>query len=287
MLLNVDGFDPDTRALHGTMQPCNVELPTFYSTTLCEAYRPVFPTSLWDSSAMPHFAFSGHMQCLQPGCIDSIDAQTVLIGIELSNPEATWPTANQTAQLSCPSGSGTQCFPDHDGDGLPGVTVHVATSGVSTGGTGCSGKYQNQGAPLSASPAAIIDGVRRTDRIAIGVRRKVGGSITLGDDCNQGHGSRIAEFVNSRAAACLVEPGTFNFPFGLAAGQNDACQPSEASFMDANLPLYNILAVGQTPDAKLNLADTSTSAGPQVSLVRLGPPGAQVSCADVRDASYP
>ncbi len=286
LLANVDGIDPATHELHGTLKPCGVELPAFYSTTLCEAYQPVFPTAMWESSAMPQFNFTGHTQCLQPGCIESIDAQTVLIGIELSNPEAPWPTAG--AQLSCPSGSGAQCFPDHDGDGLPGVTVQVATSGVATGGTGCSNKYANKGAPLSASPAAIIDGVRRTDRISIGVRMKLGGSVKLGDSCDQGRGSGIAEFVNSRAIGCMVEPGTYNFPFGFqAAGPNQACQASEASFMDANLPLYTILAVGQAPDAKLKLADTSASPGPLVGMVRLGPVGAAASCADVRAASFP
>ncbi|MFI5308598.1 MAG: hypothetical protein ACHQ53_14660, partial [Polyangiales bacterium] len=287
LLATIDSIDPTTRELHGMMQPCGVELPTFYSTTLCEAYQPVFPTALWQSSAMPRFPLSGHMQCLQPGCIESIDAQTVLVGIELQNPEAPWPTSDQTAQLACNSGTGAKCFPDHDGDGLPGVTARITTQGTSTGGTGCSGKYTDQGAPLSASPAAIIGGVRRTDRVEIGVRMKFGGSATLGDACNLGHGSGIAEFVNSRGWGCLVEPGTYNFPFYQPAGANDACQAAEASFMDANLPVYNILAVGQAPDTKLKLVDTSKSDGPQMSLVRLGAAGASATCADVRAATYP
>jgi hypothetical protein len=120
------------------------------------------------------------------------------------------------------------------------------------------------------------------------VRMKFGGSAKLGDACNLGHGSGIAEFVNSRAWGCLVQPGTYNFPLVFqAAGANEACQAAEASFMDANLPIYNILAVGQAPDAKLKLADTSKSDGPQLSLVRLGAAGAGLTCADVRAATYP
>jgi len=68
---------------------------------------------------------------------------------------------------------------------------------------------------------------------------------------------------------------------------NDVCTSAEASFMDANLPIYNILAVGKKPDSKLTLLDTSASQGPLVSIVRLGDVGASLGCADARDATYP
>jgi hypothetical protein len=57
--------------------------------------------------------------------------------------------------------------------------------------------------------------------------------------------------------------------------------------MDANLPIYSVLAVGKKPDSTLQLLDTSASQGPQISIVRLGDPGSSVSCADVRSATYP
>jgi hypothetical protein len=73
----------------------------------------------------------------------------------------------------------------------------------------------------------------------------------------------------------------------MRAAANEACQTADPSFMDANLPIYSVLSVGQAPDAKLKLADTSKSAGPQISLVRLGAVGANASCADARAAAYP
>ena len=122
----------------------------------------------------------------------------------------------------------------------------------------------------------------------LGVRMKLGGSAKLDDTCHAGKGSGIAEFVNSRAWQCMVQQGTYNFPYGFtAAGPNDACTSQEAAFMDANLPIYNVLAVGKAPDSSLKLSDTSVSKGPQVSLVRLGDPGASASCADVRGAMFP
>jgi len=288
MLASIDSIDPQTLALTGTARVCGASLPTFYSTTLCEAYEPVFPTAMWDSDKMPRLPISGKLQCLDPGCILSIDAQTVLAGISLNNPEAPWPTSDQTPQISCAAGTGVKCFPDHDGDGQPGLTVHVSTQGVVTGtATTCSGMYTKRAAPLNSSITAIFGGVHRTDRVMLGVRMKVGGSATLGSACASASGSGIAEYVNSRAWSCMVQQGTYNFPNFTPAGPNDVCSSAEASFMDANLPIYDILAVGKKPDSKLTLLDTSASQGPLVSIVRLGDPGASLGCADVRDAKYP
>jgi hypothetical protein len=56
--------------------------------------------------------------------------------------------------------------------------------------------------------------------------------------------------------------------------------------MDANLPIYSVLAVGAVPSTTLKLKDVSPSKGPQTSVARLGSLGAAVTCADVRAASY-
>jgi len=287
MLTSFDSVDPSTLEVHGKMRTCSVELPTFYSTTLCEAYQPIFPNAMWDSAAMPSFKIDGHLQCLEPGCIAGIDAQTVLLGIALDNPESPWPTASQTANITCKAGKGSKCFPDHDNDGRPGLTVPLSTTGVSTAGKGCNRSYTNKGAPLSASLAAIFDGVRRADRTLLGVRMKIGSSFRWGERCESGHGSGIAEFVNSRGQGCLVQPGTVNFGNGFPAGPNEACTADEAAFMDQNLPIYDVLKVGKPPDSKLVLPDTSPSLGPLVRVARLGDKGAAVTCEDVRNAVYP
>lgn len=285
LLVTIEHVDDGTLAITGTMRTCAVELPAFYSTTLCEAYQPVFPNKLWEAAEMPAFEFSGGLQCAQPGCIATIDAQTVLLGISLTNPEAPWPTADQTASLTCPAGKGAQCFPDQDGDGRPGLGVELAKTGsLPSTSSSCTGGYVKKGAPLSSSVAAIFDGVRRTDRMQLGVRMKVGGSITLGDACANGEGSGIAQFVNSRGWSCLVQQGTANYPWGRPAGASDACTSAEAQFLDANLPLYQILAVGEKPSSTLTLSDKSASKGPQVRLVRLGALDAGATCADVRAA---
>jgi len=289
MLLDIEQVDATTRAITGVGKPCGVELPSFYSSTLCEAYQPVFPTRLWESAAMPQFAITGQVQCSTPGCIATIDAQTYLLGVQLNNPEAPWPTEAQTETITCPAGAGAKCFPDHDADGRAGLTVELAKQGMfpATSTTMCRNGYDKQGAPLSSSAAAIFDGVRRSDRILLGVRMKVGGSVTLGEECKDSTGSGIAQFVNSRAWGCIAQQGTYNYPFGQRAGANDPCTATEASFMDANLPLYKVLAVGEKPATTLELANTTASKGPMVRLKRIAPLATAVSCADARAAVAP
>jgi hypothetical protein len=287
LMVKIDKIDDGTNELHGTVQPCGVELPPFYSTTLCESYKPVFPTRIWESADLPVVPLAGRMQCRNPGCILTLDAQTVLLGIELENPEAPWPTPQDTPMLQCMSGKGVDCFIDHDTDMLPGMTIELLTMGMPPPGTGCNGEYNYMAAPLSSSPAAIFGGVRRADRVLLGTRTKLGGSGTISADCKSGVGSGIAQFVQSRSWGCFVKQGTYNLGDSEVAGPNDPCNGAEAQFLDENLPIYNILNVGMAPDPALNVVNKKVSDGPLMSMVRVGGPGEHVTCADVRSANYP
>jgi hypothetical protein len=60
----------------GTVQPCGVELPPFYSTTLCESYQPIFGAQIWESEKLQKIPLAGRYQCLNPGCFLTLDAQT-------------------------------------------------------------------------------------------------------------------------------------------------------------------------------------------------------------------
>lgn len=278
----------------GEVRTCSVHLPPFYSTTLCESYNPLFPDTIWESSKLPKIQLSGSYSCpagtaageIHPGCTLNMDAKTYLLGIDLQNPEQPWPTPDQTATLPCAAGKGQQCFPDSDNDKEPGITIKMQTTGKAPPGVGCMDSgYAYQAPPLNSSPAAIFGGVKRADRLFLGTRTKLGGSGKISDDCMGGKGSGVAQFVESRAWGCYVQPGTADFP-GPAAGPNLYCDASEALFLDQNMPIYIIMAYGQVPDSKLNVVDKSASKGPEFSMVRLGKIGDQVSCADVRNAKY-
>jgi hypothetical protein len=287
MLVTIESVDDATLELRAAGRPCNAALPPFYSSTLCESYAPVFPLSIWESSSMPELELSGRAQCLEPGCVTSIDALTVLLGVELENPEAPWPTAQQTSRLECASGEGFECFPDHDDDDKPGLSIELVTEGEVPSPTNtCRNGYERKGAPLSNSIAAIFDGVRRADRMQIGVRVKFGAAFTLDENCEKATGSGITEFVNSRSPGCMVEPGTANYG-GQPAGPNVVCTASERQFVDTNLPIYTVLDVGESPHDDLDLADASPSTGTQVSLVRLADLGGDVTCEQVRAAAHP
>jgi hypothetical protein len=287
LLVTVDSVDPMTQELGVHGRVCGVTFPPFYSTTLCESYQPVFPDAIWEAADVPKLPLTGRYACTNGSCVMSLDPYTYLLGFEMQNRESPWPAASETTMLTCPSGRGSACFPDHDDDGRPGVQVLLPTNGkVKSSGSSCTQGYQVRGAPLSASVAAIFNGVRRTDRLLLGARMKVGSSVRLDKDCKVARGSAVAEYVNSRAYGCLVEPGTTNFPNPIGAGKNDLCQSSEATFLDANLPLYDMLIAGAKPDSKLRLLDTSASQGPQTSVVRLSARDAAVSCSDVRKVAY-
>jgi hypothetical protein len=266
----------------GSSKLCGVELPTFFSTTLCEAYKPEFPGALFDASSMPTIAMSGQYQCLHPGCAVQLAPTAGLFGIDLRAPDAPWPIPGTLQDLDCSLGAGLNCYPDDDSDSHPGIGVKLLTSGkpgVPCGTTGQEFTYMAP--PLNANPGAIFGGVVRTDRIMLGVRSALGGGGVFNADCSQADGKGTAKFLESRAAGCMHQQGSAD-PFMLPSGANDACSADEASFMDVNMPIYLILDEGKSPTIKVD--DMSPSPGTRISLVRLGDLGDQVDCGAVRDA---
>lgn len=289
--IEVQSIDDQLRFI-GVAKPCQVVLPPFYSTTLCESYKPLFPDRIWESPMLPAIGIAGQYSCMTPGCIMSIEPTTTLLGISLANPEAPWPNAGETGAIPCADGSGEDCFPDQDDDGWPGLTIELEPQGkvpweISPQDPACmSTGYEYWGAPLAASLGAVAKIVRRSDRVHLGTRTKLGGASRMSNDCMSGIGTGIAEFVQSRAWSCMVQEGTTD-GFQNPAGPNDECTGGEAGFMDENLPIYAVLAEGEVPPDVLKNVDTSPSAGPRISMVRLGDLGSQVACADVRAATYP
>jgi hypothetical protein len=287
-MAEVASVDDGSNAVKGVGRVCGIKLPQFYSTTLCESYQPVFPDSIWESSKLQNPPLDGHYECGTQGCVLSLGPSTFLHGIRLDNSEAQWPTAQQTRSLRCRNQPNMSCFPDDDDDGYPGLTVTLVTMGKAPPSNGCQDRgYSYRAAPLSGSPAAIFDGVRRTDRIQLGVRARVGVSVRFGDDCTTGMGSAIAQYVNSRATGCVVQEGTFDFLGDrFPAGKNEACTSTEANFIDQSMPEYQVLSAGQAPSETSSRKNVMPSPGPTVSVVRFGSAGMSVTCDMVRQAQY-
>jgi hypothetical protein len=108
----------------------------------------------------------------------------------------------------------------------------------------------------------------------------------VSDDCSRGSGPAFAEYFETRAFGCGIEPGTADWP-GLPAGPDEPCDEAQRLFMDQNLPLYFALQPGEVPPAEFLVPDMTPSPGPRAAFVRLGEPGGDYSCEQGRTAPYP
>ena len=264
----------------GVMKGCGTQLPVFKSDANCDAFQIEFPDAIWDEPTMPTFTTAGMTSGFDPGDILTIAKATGLVGIDLSDPSGAWPTPAQTGTVGCSAGSGEVCFPDHDGDGNPGITVRMVKRGTNLTQNGCGGfdlPFVHRGAPLDALGALDDNGVK-AEILHIGVRTILGGGGAIACDCMSGAGESTAEALDSRVWGCVR---TDDAP----------CDAAQAAFVDESAPNYNILNKGETvPDSVMTLAgssdviDRSPSIGPISEVLRLGDLGESYSCADVRTA---
>jgi hypothetical protein len=268
----------------GIMKGCGTELPPFKSDANCDVFQIEFPDEVWDSDKMPTFETTGMTDGFEPGNVLDIATATGLVGIDLMDPNGAWPQPTDTGTFPCMAGKGAQCFPDHDGDGKPGITIRMGKIGQTYSMGDCGGfmlDFVYRGAPLDAISALADDSVR-ADKLQIGLRTRLGGGGTIGADCKSGVGDSNAEFLDSRVLDCSKTDGS-------------ACMPDEAAFVDEQAPTYNILKKGTAPPTDVTKPatqgggplDQTPSVGPRSALVRLGDLGGNFTCADVRNAQYP
>jgi hypothetical protein len=271
---NVGAFCQDSGAAL-TRRTCAARLPELRSEERSEVFQMVLPDALWDR--VPGARESASLSDA-PDPAMSFDPVTSMLGIELSDAAATWPSYTETGVIACGDDRrGVACFPDADGDGHPGITVAMRLRGVpnDTGGARCGGlRYAPM--PTDASPGSIGFGA---SQIYVGLRMTLGGSSALGDDCNGGVGPAQADNVALRALDCTMDDGS-------------PCTPAAATFVDEKLPVFHVLAAGETPPAAFRdprndvdaSLDRSTSQGARQTLIRLGDSDDSIGCGDVRDA---
>jgi hypothetical protein len=285
LLVRVDDVDAASGELKPSVRVCGVSLPPFYSSTLCESYQAIFPESIWESAFLPAPNVSGKYECAADGCVLSLWPSTYLFGMRMENPEAAWPTPQQTPYLTCPGLPDENCFTDDDDDGESGISLRLQTEGIAENAGAC-GMYPYRAAPLNASIGAIFGSVRRADRLHVGMRARVGSSVRFGSDCVSAAGSAVVEYVNSRASGCYVQPGTFDLgTITSPAGQDDRCREAEANFIDLSMPVYQVLGAGETPSESRMRRDNTPSEGPTVSVVRF-PSEVVPGCAEARQAVF-
>jgi hypothetical protein len=292
LLAELSEVCPDGTGGKGVIKGCGTVLPPFVSYAACDAFQIEFPDELWDKPTMPTFTTTGRTSGFNPGDTLTLDEASGLVGIDLMDPGATWPTPTQTATLACPGGTGAACFPDDDGDGKPGITVRMGKIGMTYRANGCGlgGTLPviYRGAPFDAINGVMDDSVR-AETLYIGVRTRLGGAGAIGADCMSGVGDSTARSLDSRVFDCITTTDV-------------ACMPAQAQFIDESAPNYNILAKGAAPPTNVMKSscectggcggaqcplDQTASKGPRSALVRLGDLGGTFTCANVRAATYP
>jgi hypothetical protein len=186
--------------LDARFRTCAAVVPEFVATISGEHYQARFDSAVWDAPTMPVFTSTLKTSCLEAGCTLKGDPTYALIGSALSPASATWPA-------TAAAGS----WPDHDGDGNPGVAAYML--GPSDG------QY--------AYPPVDIFSSRRARDLMLGLRVVLGIDGVL-DSCDEAHGATPQGSIHSRAVGC--ESGT----------RPTRCTASELSFLNDNLPAWTV-----------------------------------------------
>jgi hypothetical protein len=258
------------------MHPCALQLPPLYADASGSVLQLVASDALWEQPDIP----STDASVSVGAAAVSFGPRTSLLGIALAQPDAPWPSFAETPFVSCGDGmQGSACFPDHDRDGHPGITLHAERHGIAPepGYTRPSG-WQYGGAPIDPAQLFPRDGAHT---LFLGLRTTLGGSYPSDARCNGGAGTATAAEVSLRVLDCARQDGT-------------ACTASEATYVDQSMPAFHVLTAGSTPpgawkhpraaaDAQL---DRSPSRGTQLTVLRLGDLEDSLTCADIRTAAH-
>jgi hypothetical protein len=186
--------------LDGRFRACAAEVPEFVATLSGERYQANFADAVWDSATMPSFAISLRTECSEPGCRVGGASLYTLLGAELPAAGAAWP-------LDVSMGA----WPDHDGDGLPGIAVTMRG---------------RESGPYAYPPLDLLS-LRRVQDLSLGLRVIVGLDGTL-ESCDALHGVTREGSVETRAVACR------------ATSAPAECAPRELAFLNQNLPAWTI-----------------------------------------------
>jgi hypothetical protein len=268
----------DGSAANAVLHACDVRFPPLYADSLGGVVQLMLPEAMWSSHGMPGFAGGVHATGFEPTDEVVLDPVIASFGIELATRGAAWPSFKDTPFLACANGKqGQDCFPDHDSDGHPGISVDVLVeSAPPVAPYPRRGGWRYVPAPIDASPAFVGRGATT---LYLGLRSELSAGYSISSDCGGGVGTAQSSGVEMRVLDCAMMDGK-------------PCNAAGATFVDQNVPVFHALAAGETPpptwrhqrrDADL-LLDRSPSAGPQSRWLRLGDLADDLPCTSIREA---
>lgn len=265
----------DGERAQAALRACGLHFPALTNDASRAVYQLGISDATWDRPSMPTILTSAQVSGF--GHSDRMFFEPIAssLGIQLSDDGGDWPDYQDTPFFSCPNGRGSECFPDQDADGRPGITLRVQSMGSAPApsGSGCdSFRY----APLPTSSSYAPLGARE---LLGGLRLQLRGAQPIGDDCNGGTGTMDAAEIALRVLDCVEDDGR-------------PCNAAAATYVDQNLPHFHVLSAGEAPPSTWRDArpqadaalDRSPSAGPQQTALRLGDASDQLGCSDVRAA---
>lgn len=285
----VEGSDDEVTI---TNTVCRQLQPPAISDTLCAAFETVTPDETL--AQLDPVVTPGQYSCLEKsaGCVLTTELETALFGLSMNDPDAEQLPATGP-EMECPEGTGEECFPDHDGDGLPGVTATFRDNRLHGDGfyeehSDCpsqSKPYEYRFAPPSAGISALTDVVQFVhggSRSRLGVLSK-----ELGESCGCGVQKGSVEISDSRVISCEVKP---------FLGARRPCTPAEADFIDSKASKQLdyldrqgawLAEEGDVPPDFLELDSHAPSPGAIFRGIRLGDIDGDFDCEDVVGATFP
>jgi hypothetical protein len=254
-----------------SLQLCGLTLPPLTSAAEGGWQALTVPAEAWDQPTQPEFETRVHAADTM-----DVDPTRIFLGIEPQAQGDDWPTFLDTTSFDCgPERQGSACFPDHDGDGQPGISVELPQAPEASTGEDC-GSWQLTGLRTEGVPFAPHP---RASRLYLGLRTALKGQFAFDETCEAGAGAADAEDVALRVLDCELTSGS-------------RCNALQATYVDQHAPTFHVLHAGQEPvermQARANTAlapiDLRPSQGGLLTAKRLGPVEGSVSCQDVRSA---
>lgn len=204
---SLDFADPSPSgeiAATGEVTPCGSSIPALTKTSIAGGgqVQTVIPDAVWDKPGMPKFKASGTLSGFDVGATIAMDPVVSLVGLNMADPNAAWPTSAKQIQGV-----------DHDGDGKPGILAVPRTD-----------------PPFSAPPTSLFEALNPSGKRAVEVYIVTRTAVQISgtrDSCTSASGQASVKTFDSHVVGCKRNDG-------------QACSGGESDFIDQNQPKFSV-----------------------------------------------